>query len=452
MEQIDYKKRFKALRNRFILLAITIASIIIVALVAVNLRISSSIESKDGISSLINISGRQRMLSQSVAKLSLLILENDASAEGLVSDLDSLLSLFEESHYTLVSSNNSLNSKAIDEKFAVIQPIFETLNNTGMAFIAAPSIDKRARIIELESEFLPIMDDLVKEYEELGSKSYLAINKNVSLSNYAIILLVVLAAILTYQVAIRIVKNYSIELSNRSTELRETQIELEKSRVKEQFAYIASHDLQEPVRTIISLAELLQKRHVDTLDADGKQIIQFVKDSGNRMTQLIKGLLDYSRLGKNQEYEKVDLNELLDTIVRDLNAQIVDKNAEIQFSNMPTIFGFRLDLHSIFQNLVSNAIKFSKLSEASKIEISYSEDVKYWFFNVKDNGIGMELKDREKVFQIFQRLHNRSKFDGVGIGLAHCKRIAEIHRGSISVESEIGVGSDFQFSISKELA
>lgn len=452
MEQIDYKKRFKALRNRFILLAITIASIIIVALVAVNLRISSSIESKDGISSLINISGRQRMLSQSVAKLSLLILENDASAEGLVSDLDSLLSLFEESHYTLVSSNNSLNSKAIDEKFAVIQPIFETLNNTGMAFIAAPSIDKRARIIELESEFLPIMDDLVKEYEELGSKSYLAINKNVSLSNYAIILLVVLAAILTYQVAIRIVKNYSIELSNRSTELRETQIELEKSRVKEQFAYIASHDLQEPVRTIISLAELLQKRHVDTMDADGKQIIQFVKDSGNRMTQLIKGLLDYSRLGKNQEYEKVDLNELLDTIVRDLNAQIVDKSAEIQFSNMPTISGFRLDLHSIFQNLVSNAIKFSKLSEASKIEISYSEDVKYWFFNVKDNGIGMELKDREKVFQIFQRLHNRSKFDGVGIGLAHCKRIAEIHRGSISVESEIGVGSDFQFSISKELA
>lgn len=451
MEQIDYKKRFKGLRNRFILLAISIASIIIIALVAVNFRISSSIENKENISSLINISGRQRMLSQSVAKLSFLISENEGNAEDLVSDLDSLLILFEESHYILVSYNDSLNSKALDKKFAIIQPIFEALYNTGIEFMTAPSIGKRARVIELETEFLPIMDELVKEYDELISKGYITINNNVRLSNYAIILLVMLAAILTYQVAIRIVRNYSIELSNRSNELRETQIELEKSRVKEQFAYIASHDLQEPVRTIISLSELLQERHADKMDAEGKQIIQFVKDSGNRMTQLIRGLLDYSRLGKNQEYEKIDLNKLLGTIVGDLNAQIVDKNAEVQFSNMPIIVGYGLDLYSIFQNLISNAIKFSRPSEASRIEISYSEDVKHWFFNVKDNGIGMESKDSEKVFQIFQRLHNRNKFDGVGIGLAHCKRIAEIHRGSIFVESELGVGSNFQFSISKEL-
>lgn len=448
MEPIDYEKRFRKLRNGYIILAITIASSIIIALVTVNIRITSSIEKKNSISSIINISGRQRMLSQNIAKLSLLISENNNGANELISEIDSLLVLFRESHKTLLNNNNSIELRA---KFDEIQPSFEALYSAGKEFITSPDLDKRARIIQSESEFLPLMDDIVNEYDKLGTKGYRIINSNVQLSNYSIILLVILAAITTYVVAIRIVRKYTTELSKRSTELREMQIELEKSRVKEQFAYIASHDLQEPVRTIISLSEMLETNHLDKMDNNGKEIVNFIKESSHRMARLIRGLLDYSRLGKNQELERIDLNEVIENIKNDLNIQIVEKGASISYSKLPDIVGYRLDVNSIFQNLISNAIKFSRTEEALKVEISFTEDDHFWHFQVKDNGIGFEAKDNEKVFQLFQRLHGREKFEGIGIGLAHCKRIAEIHKGDISVESQVGIGSEFQFSISKEL-
>ena len=181
--------------------------------------------------------------------------------------------LFKESHTTLLNHNNSTELKA---KFEAIQPRFNALYSAGKEFVASPDLDKRARIIQSESEFLPLMDDLVNEYDKLGTKGYVIIHDNVQLSNYSIILLVILAAITTYLVAIRIVRIYTTELSNRSAELRETQVELEKSRVKEQFAYIASHDLQEPVRTIISLSEMLEINHLDKMNNDGKEIVNFI--------------------------------------------------------------------------------------------------------------------------------------------------------------------------------
>lgn len=448
MESIDYEKRFRKLRNGYIILAITIASSIIIALVAVNIRISSSIEKRNSISSIINISGRQRMLSQSIAKLSLLISERGDDTNELISDMDSLLILFKESHTTLLSYDNSIDLNA---KFEIIQPSFDALYSAAKEFIVAPDLDKRTRIIQSESEFLPLMDDLVNEYDKLGSKGYIVIHNNVQLSNYSVILLVIIAAITTYLVAIRIVRIYTTELSNRSTELREMQVELEKSRVKEQFAYIASHDLQEPVRTIISLSKLLRQSHSSELNAEGEKIVEFIEESSHRMKRLIRGLLDYSRLGKNQELEEINLNEVLDSISKDLQTQIEETNTTLKYPKLPSIIGYRLDINSIFQNLISNAIKFGKSSGDSNVKIGHSESDKYWFFSVEDNGIGVEEKDRDKIFQLFQRLHNRNKFDGVGIGLAHCKRIVEIHRGGISVDSKIGEGSVFHFSISKEL-
>ncbi|MEO1254001.1 MAG: ATP-binding protein [Bacteroidota bacterium] len=453
METRDYVKRFRYLRNRLILLFTVAGVALTVTLISVNIKIASSTKSEENISSLINISGRQRMLSQSIAKLALILQSDILNNESTLTQLDSLLDLFEESHDHLLSENYIVNSNELNQKFDSIQPIFERLCYLGeKALKEEPNQRLIFDIINVETAFVPIMDSIVREYESLSNLSYSEINKNIRLSNFSIIALVLFYCILASIAAIRIVKNYSSELSSRSEELRETQVELEKSKVKEQFAFIASHDLQEPIRNIISLSEFLNNSYSDQLNEDGKQIVNFIKDSSQRMSRLIKGLLDYSRLGKNQELQKVDVNEVINDIQKDLKIQIETKNVTIKYGNLPIITGYHLDIYSLFQNLISNAIKFSKSHEVLTIAIEAQEDSKYWYFQVLDNGIGIDPKNAEKIFQLFQRLNKREKFEGSGIGLAHCKRIVEIHRGAINVESELGSGSKFKFSIGKHLA
>jgi PAS domain S-box-containing protein len=215
----------------------------------------------------------------------------------------------------------------------------------------------------------------------------------------------------------------------------------------EQFVYIASHDLQEPLRTTSSFIELLDQQYAEKIDDKGTQYLSFIKQSSLRMQTLINDLLDFSRLGRKKELQLIDCNILLRDVLADLNTKIQEEQAEITITTLPVINGYPTELKLLFQNLIINAIKFRKNNYAPSIKITAEQTNDHWTFVVQDNGIGIEDQHREKIFIIFRRLHTREKYEGSGIGLAHCKKIVELHGGKIWVESEVGEGSRFYFTI-----
>jgi PAS domain S-box-containing protein len=220
-----------------------------------------------------------------------------------------------------------------------------------------------------------------------------------------------------------------------------------KNQELEQFVYIASHDLQEPLLTISNFIHLLQAEYGHLHNEDGNMYMGFIEQAAERMRFLIKDLLDYSRIGKVRETEQVDVNELLKHIIDDLDNRIAITGSQIQYGHLPTVKAYRTEFRQLFQNLISNAIKFSKKNEAPVISINAEAHSNGWKFTVQDNGIGIEAKHCEKIFLIFQRLHNRDDYPGTGIGLANCKKIVAMHNGNIGVESVPGVGSTFWFTL-----
>lgn len=230
--------------------------------------------------------------------------------------------------------------------------------------------------------------------------------------------------------------------------IRHTQEIEAKNKELEQYTYIASHDLQEPLRTVMNFVELLNVEYKDQLDDNGQIYLNFISQATGRMSSLIKGLLDYSRIGMTKELTLIDCNLLVKNILNDLKYSIEDSGAQIHIDHLPEIKGYETELRSLFQNLISNGIKFRKKSETPKIAISAQLKKDYWEFSVSDNGIGIDDKYLNKIFIIFQRLHSRADYDGTGIGLAHCKKIVELHKGKIWVSSKPDVGSTFYFTIS----
>lgn len=215
----------------------------------------------------------------------------------------------------------------------------------------------------------------------------------------------------------------------------------------EQFAYIASHDLQEPLDTITSFTMLLEDEFAGKMDKDASEYVSYIKQSSNRLRTLITGLLEYSRIGKKSKLSKVDCNEIISELLSDMKASIKACNANIVAGNLPTITAYPVELRVVFQNLLSNAIKYHRKGATPNVIISASTNDKYWTFTVEDNGIGIDPKYSDKIFIIFQRLHSNKEFKGTGIGLAHCKKILELHNGHIWVESTYGEGSKFHFTI-----
>ncbi len=221
----------------------------------------------------------------------------------------------------------------------------------------------------------------------------------------------------------------------------------EKNKELVQFNHIASHDLQEPLRTIQSFVGLLEKNHQDKLDQKGIDYLQFIKNSSNRMNKLIQGLLHYTNIGKNYKIEQVDSQRVVKEVLADLSLKINESKASIHVTNLPTLVCSELGIRQVFQNLIGNAIKFHRKNSAIKIRISCISYDKKHIFRVEDNGIGIKEEFNKKIFEIFQQLNARNSFAGTGLGLSLCKRIIDLHKGTIWHESNDDVGSSFFFSI-----
>jgi PAS domain S-box-containing protein len=220
-----------------------------------------------------------------------------------------------------------------------------------------------------------------------------------------------------------------------------------KNKELDQFIYIASHDLQEPLLTVQNFVELIEEEYGQGFDSSQAMYFSFIKQSSARMRSLVKSLLDYSRIGRKRVLTDVDCQQILNTVCTDLNNEILVSGAQINYRRMPVIMGYEAELKQLFCNLISNAIKFRKKDVAPLVSISAQSYSDGWRFAVSDNGIGIEPEYIEKVFLIFQRLNTRDAYDGSGIGLAHCKKIVELHNGEISAESVPGEGSTFYFNI-----
>jgi PAS domain S-box-containing protein len=231
------------------------------------------------------------------------------------------------------------------------------------------------------------------------------------------------------------------KLAQQAKELARSNAELE------QFAYVASHDLQEPLRLIASYTHLLAKRYMGKLDADADEFIGYTVESTQRMQRLISDLLTYSRVSMHgKPFDKTDLNEALKQALFNLQIAIEENQALITQDNLPVLNVDAVQMAQLFQNLIGNAIKFHG-HEPPCIHISARQAGEMWIIAVKDNGIGIDPRFSERIFILFQRLHDRSEYPGTGIGLAICKRIVERHQGKIWVDSEPGQGATFYFTL-----
>jgi PAS domain S-box-containing protein len=230
---------------------------------------------------------------------------------------------------------------------------------------------------------------------------------------------------------------------------------LERSnRELEQFAYVASHDLQEPLRMVSSYTQLLEQRYKDKLDQDANDFIGYAVDGANRMQRLIQDLLEYSRITtRGQPLALLDGHEVLGEAIKNLQAAIQESGALVTSNDLPMVLGDRTQIVQVFQNLIGNGIKFKRPDVAPLIHISAEDDLhdnRFRLFKVSDNGIGIEPRHFNRLFEIFQRLNSKKEYPGTGIGLALCKRIVERHGGRIWMESEPGKGSTFLFSLPAE--
>ena len=243
-------------------------------------------------------------------------------------------------------------------------------------------------------------------------------------------------------------QKYHEQLKSAHEQLNESLKELKRSNSElKNFAYVASHDLQEPLRMVISFSQLLENRYKDRLDDQANEFIEFIVDGAQHMKILIDDLLAYSKVtSKIEELESVDLEKVLSGVLSNLAVSIDKNKASITHDKLPVVYADSSQMGQVFQNLISNAIKF-RGQTTPKINISVKKDKKEWIFDVSDNGIGIDSKYQKQVFDVFKRLHTREEYPGTGIGLSIVKKIIIHQGGQIWIESEPGKGTTFYFTI-----
>lgn len=243
------------------------------------------------------------------------------------------------------------------------------------------------------------------------------------------------------------------KLQEQNRQLQQLNKELKRSNIDlEQFAYTASHDLQSPLQAIIGNADLLSWKYESSLEPDAIHYIEEIVGAGIRMKQLIQDLLAYSRVGTgNLELQSIDCQVVLKEVLANLQETICSSGADISYDRLPTVMGNKTQLIQVFQNLISNSIKFCHKEVCPKIQISAEAltETEEWLIGVRDNGIGIKPQNRDRIFEVFQRLHQSDEYPGNGIGMAICKKIVERHGGRIWVESQFGIGTTFYFTLSE---
>ncbi len=254
-------------------------------------------------------------------------------------------------------------------------------------------------------------------------------------------------------------ETYVVAVVRDVTELRKLDRELKKNNREltrsnedlERFAYVASHDLKEPLRVIASYISLVKRQYAGALGKDGQGYLDLATQSINLLQDLISDLLTYSRLStRGQEFTDVSLIDVVEQVCANIQVLISEAQATIQIDNLPHISGDKIQLTQLFQNLLSNAIKFRHKTIAPLVTITCASKGDQWIIKVKDNGIGIPKQDQNRVFTIFQRLHGRDEYPGTGIGLAICQKVVERHHGSIAIESEPDQGTTFLISLPRQ--
>ncbi|MEO0469414.1 MAG: ATP-binding protein [Bacteroidota bacterium] len=262
--------------------------------------------------------------------------------------------------------------------------------------------------------------------------------------------LIVLLVFFRYLYAERQRMELEIRVDEKTFELQQKVAELHRTNEDlERFAYVASHDLKTPLRTVISHLQLLERQYKGDLDHGAMEYIDFAVGSSRRMYDMINDLLAYAKVGRDQAaMEPVPLQKIIKLVEKSLSSALQERNAQIRYDDLPVITGIRSQWQTLFQNLIENGVKFNR-SESPQIDIQAKESPTYWLISVRDNGIGIDEEYQHKIFEIFQRLYTDAEFPGTGIGLAICKRIVEAHNGSIWIESKVGEGTTFYFTIEK---
>jgi len=365
----------------------------------------------------------------------------------------------------IVEKNYSIKSLAIDSELKNIELKEKLRIENELEKSIKKQIEQlKSQKDQIETSKLQIKEQLKileTQNEDINTKTKILEEKTLVIANQkrnTIVLLALLSLLLIG--AIWIFMNYlrNKKLNNRLSEqhvaITKQSNQLEsKNKELEQFAYIASHDLQEPLNTVSSFIDLLKLDYDDKFDDDGRESLGFIKEASIRMKKLIDALLQYSRLGRNIDFKTVNCNDLLSDLKADLKVVIEESKTTIHYTDLPTIQGNEIELRLLFQNLISNGIKFRRLGFNPKIVIDCKKvndddnSSEYWEFSIADNGIGIPSEHKDRIFGIFQRLHSREDFKGSGIGLAHCKKIVEAHNGKIWLESNEGEGSTFFVSI-----
>ncbi len=359
----------------------------------------------------------------------------------------------EKSIKTLINRSNSVSRK-LSEQMELEKELEERIDAQTLYLEQQQArYDSIRNQVSLQQDILDERTSEITVKEEI-LREQTQIIENQRTRNLLLLGLLLMSIILLGIIFFSLLKNKRLNAilhKQKNAIVKQSDLLEAKNRELEQFAYITSHDLQEPLNSVSSFIGMLQEDYEDKFDEDGKVILGFIKEGSARMGKLINALLQYSRLGRNRDFTYVDTNKLLDNVRLDISNMIKESNAKLIVNNLPTTYANEMELGLLFQNLISNAIKFRNQDVHPIVSITGKEIKKgnkdYHQFSIRDNGIGIKEEHIERIFGIFQRLHSREDYQGSGIGLAHCEKIIKSHDGDIWVESEFGKSSTFHFII-----